>query len=216
VAEVKENEMLMICGDMNGHVGLEPDGFESVHGGYGYGVRNLEGEMFLEFAEAAELAIMNTWFKKDVEKRVTYESGGCRSQIDYVMVRGSERSMIDDVKVIAGEECIPQHRLVICVLNYTKGKFRRCRERFVSKCKIWRLKDVGVQNIFLNEVQNELETNSADDVDGLWKGLKDGLLKAADKACGCTKGRKLRKETWWWNDDVAHDTSEKRRLFKIW
>jgi len=30
---------------MNGHVGAGKDGFEGVHGGYGYGVRNVEGEM---------------------------------------------------------------------------------------------------------------------------------------------------------------------------
>ena len=37
-----------MCGDMNGHVGAEADGFEGVHGGKGFGVRNVEGEMLLE------------------------------------------------------------------------------------------------------------------------------------------------------------------------
>jgi hypothetical protein len=32
--------------------------------GNGFGERNMEGEMTLECAEANELAVLNTWFKK--------------------------------------------------------------------------------------------------------------------------------------------------------
>ena len=35
----------MVCGEFNGHVGAEVDGFEGVHGGKGFGSRNAEGEM---------------------------------------------------------------------------------------------------------------------------------------------------------------------------
>ena len=45
---------------MNGHVGAEVDGFEGVHGGYGFGKRNVDGEMSLEFANALDFAIVNT------------------------------------------------------------------------------------------------------------------------------------------------------------
>ena len=65
-----------MCGDMNGHVGKEVNGFEGVHGGYGFVSRNVEGEMLLEFADAMDLVVANTWFKKDEGKLVTYESGG--------------------------------------------------------------------------------------------------------------------------------------------
>jgi hypothetical protein len=44
-----------------------------VHGGTGngFGERNMEGEMTLECAEANELAVLNTWFQKDYNKRVS-------------------------------------------------------------------------------------------------------------------------------------------------
>ena len=64
-----ENEKLIVCGDMNGHMGAEPDGFEGVYGGKGFGIRNAEGEMLLEFADAMGLAVCNTWFtKRDSQK----------------------------------------------------------------------------------------------------------------------------------------------------
>ena len=71
-----ENEKLIVCGDMNGHVGAEADGFEGVHGGKGFGIRNAEEEMLLEFAHAMGLAVCNTWFTKKDSQKVTYESGG--------------------------------------------------------------------------------------------------------------------------------------------
>ena len=44
-------ERLLICGDLNGHVGSVIDGFEGdVHGGFGFGKWNVEGEIILEVA----------------------------------------------------------------------------------------------------------------------------------------------------------------------
>ena len=55
-----------------------------------YGVRNAEGEMFLEIAVTIELAVTNTWFVKNDSKKVTYELGGTRTVVDYVLVRPKE------------------------------------------------------------------------------------------------------------------------------
>ena len=65
LSDIDVGERLLICGDMNGQVGAEVDGFEGVHGGYGFG-RNVYGEMLLKFADALDFAIVNTWFKEDV------------------------------------------------------------------------------------------------------------------------------------------------------
>ena len=64
MSELSECEKLVVCGNFNAHVGEDADGFEMVHGGNGFGERNMEGEMMLECAEANELAVLNTWFKK--------------------------------------------------------------------------------------------------------------------------------------------------------
>ena len=49
VGKTEEGELLIVCGDLNGHVGKESDGFEEVHGGHGYGNRNREGGVFLRW-----------------------------------------------------------------------------------------------------------------------------------------------------------------------
>ena len=78
-------ERLLICGDMNGHVGAEVDGFEGVHGGYGFGRRNVDGEMLLEFADALDFAVVNTWFKKKVRKMITHETKACKTVIGFIV-----------------------------------------------------------------------------------------------------------------------------------
>ena len=38
ISIVPAEEMLIVCGDLNGHVGETSRGFEGLHGGHGYGV----------------------------------------------------------------------------------------------------------------------------------------------------------------------------------
>jgi len=40
----------------------------------------------LDFADSFGLNVANTWFKKDNEKLITYESGGSTTAIDYILV----------------------------------------------------------------------------------------------------------------------------------
>ena len=46
----------------------------NVHGGCGFGKRDVEGEMILETTDALNLTVLNTWFKKE-RRLFTYENG---------------------------------------------------------------------------------------------------------------------------------------------
>ena len=76
-----------MAGDLNGHVGRDRDGYEGVHGGHGLGVRNEEGIKIMDFAIAYQMRLMNTYYTKRENHLVTYNSGGRRSQIDFIMLR---------------------------------------------------------------------------------------------------------------------------------
>ena len=45
-------------------------------GMYGDKARNAAGQMVVDFATRMEMAVLNTYFKKREEHRVTYKSGG--------------------------------------------------------------------------------------------------------------------------------------------
>ena len=46
-------------------VGTSNTGFEGVHGGFGYGIRNQEGEDVLSFALAYNMIVANTLFREN-------------------------------------------------------------------------------------------------------------------------------------------------------
>jgi hypothetical protein len=47
LARVPPGEFIMLGGDLNGHVGSGRDGYEGLHGGFGFGKRNKEGDRIL-------------------------------------------------------------------------------------------------------------------------------------------------------------------------
>lgn len=218
LSSVEARERLIVCGDMNGHVGTVTDGFDDVHGGYGFGSRNVEGEMLLEFSDAMDLAVANTWFQKTDGKLVTYDSGGCKSVVDYILVRKNERCLLRNVTVMRGEACLQQHKLLVCMLELKEGSRKR-KQSFVSKCRVWKLKEPSVRDAFRTRVEDRLDKRIDDDddnVDVVWGGLKNCLMSVADEVCGRTKGAPRHSETWWWNDEVEEVVNEKQRLYKIY
>ena len=60
-------------------------GYEAVHGGYSFELRNTEGERILEFAFAISMVICNSTFKKRENQLITYECGGVASTVDYIL-----------------------------------------------------------------------------------------------------------------------------------
>uniref|UniRef100_A0A183G2W8 Endo/exonuclease/phosphatase domain-containing protein n=1 Tax=Heligmosomoides polygyrus TaxID=6339 RepID=A0A183G2W8_HELPZ len=62
-AEVPPKDVIIVAGDLSGHVGAAKDGY-SCHDGFGYGSRHADGERILEYAESHNLTIVNTVFRK--------------------------------------------------------------------------------------------------------------------------------------------------------
>ncbi|KAK3533160.1 hypothetical protein QTP70_012245 [Hemibagrus guttatus] len=79
---IPTGERVVIGADFNGHVGEGNRGDEEVMGKFGVKERNLEGQMVVDFAKRMDMAVVNTYFQKREEHRVTYKSGGRRTQIE--------------------------------------------------------------------------------------------------------------------------------------
>jgi hypothetical protein len=212
---ISGNEKVMVGGDFNCHVGAGAGSFEGVHGGHGFGERNVEGEMFLELACALGFVVVSTCFQKQDSKKVTYDSGGDRTVVDYMLVRKCDRPSVKDVKVIPGEPCVLQHRLMVAVVEL-QAHVKPKRQVFSSRCRVWKLKDAGSRSRFRELVEARAVGRCEGNVEGVWNGLKSCLLEVAEDVCGRSKGRPRHRETWWWNDDVAEAVDQKRKLFRVW
>ena len=215
VNKVSAAETLVICGNFNGHVGKVANGYEGVHGGHGYGLRNTEGERILEFAVAHNLVVGITHFHKKDNHLITYHSGGKSNQKDYILVRKSDFKQVRNIKVIPGEEDVTQHRLLVSDM---KWKFvKQTNETFTPKLHTWKLKDHNVINLFKDRLTHLLASDTNEkSVEDQWMHLKTNLLEATEETCGISKQGKCYKQTWWWDNSVNYADNEKRRLFKIW
>ena len=112
IESISKEERIVLNAHLNGHVGEGNIGDEEIMGRYGAGTRNKEGSMVVNFGKRMDLAIVNTYFKKKDEHRMTYKSGGKSTQVDYVMCRRRNLKEMCDCKIILNESVAKQHRMV--------------------------------------------------------------------------------------------------------
>ena len=104
--------MVVLAGDMNGHV-RSSNGYDGMHGGFGYGARKADGSRITEIADGLNIVICNTLFMKKESKMVTYVAGPVKSTVDYITVRQGDKAKVRNVKVNPNEECVPKHNLLV-------------------------------------------------------------------------------------------------------
>ena len=75
IESVSKQERRVLVPDLNGHMGKGNIGDEEIMGRHGAGTRNKKGSMVVDFAKRMDLAIINTYFNKKHEHKVTYKSG---------------------------------------------------------------------------------------------------------------------------------------------
>ena len=64
---IPEGERVIVGGYLNGHVGISREAIERIHGGWGVGEKNEEGERVTDFGMAFDLSIVNTFFEKETK-----------------------------------------------------------------------------------------------------------------------------------------------------
>ena len=213
IESISTEERIVLGADLNGHVGEGNIGDGKIMGRYGAGTRNKEGSMVVDFGKRMDLVIVNTYFKKKDEHRVTYKSGGKSTQVDYVMCRRRNLKEMCDCKVILNEYVAKQHRMVVYKMALMVKKKKA--EKVKPKIRWWKLKETSYQEAFRQEVTRIL--GGEDGLPDEWDKTAEMLRKTAETVLGVTFGkRKGDKETWWWNEEVQKSIKEKKEAKKAW
>ncbi|KAK3510194.1 hypothetical protein QTP70_026787, partial [Hemibagrus guttatus] len=188
---IPTGERVVIGADFNGHVGEGNTGDEEVMGKFGVKERNLEGQMVVDFAKRMDMAVVNTYFQKREEHRVTYKSGGRRTQVDYILCRRGNLKEISDCKVVVGESVARQHRMVVCRMTLMVCKTKRQKLR----------QALGGQVVLPDD----------------WETTAEVIRETGRKVLGVSSGRRKEdKKTWWWNEEVQDSIQRKRLAKKKW
>ncbi|XP_075089927.1 uncharacterized protein LOC142171467 [Nicotiana tabacum] len=116
---------LKIGGDFNGHIVATSGGYDGVHGGFDFGVRNGGGTSLLDCDKAFYLVIANSYFPNKEEHLVTFQSSLAKTQIGYLLLRKCDRSLCIDYKVIPSENLTSRHRLLVMDLEIVRKRKKR-------------------------------------------------------------------------------------------
>ena len=154
IGSVTKEERIVLGADLNRHVGKGNIGDEKIMGRYGAGMRNRKGSMVVDFTKRMDLAIVNTYFKKKDEHRVTYKSGDKSTQVDYVMCRRRNLKEMCDCTVIVNECFAKQHCMVICKMALMVKKKKA--EKVKPKMQWSKLNGTSCQETFRQEVTRTL------------------------------------------------------------
>ncbi|KAK3570787.1 hypothetical protein QTP86_025428 [Hemibagrus guttatus] len=210
---IPTGERVVIGADFNGHVGEGNTGDEEVMGKFGVKERNLEGQMVVDFAKRMDMAVVNTYFQKREEHRVTYKSGGRSTQVDYILCRRGNLKEISDCKVVVGESVARQHRMVVCRMTLMVCKTKT--SKIEKKTKWWKLKKEECCEEFRQKLRRALggQVVLPDD----WETTAEVIRETGRKVLGVSSGRRKEdKETWWWNEEVQDSIQRKRLAKKKW
>ncbi|KAK4328611.1 hypothetical protein Pmani_000982 [Petrolisthes manimaculis] len=176
---------------------------KEVMGKYGVGERN---------AKRTEMAVVNTYFKKKEEHRITYKSGGRSTQVDYILCRRGNLKEFGDCKVVPGESVAKQHRVLIGKMSLEIKKRKAVRAE--PRIRWWKLNEDEYSRKFREEVSQVLGDKIEED---RWETISEVVRQKAKKVLGVTSGRRKEyKETWWWNEEVQKSISKKKRAKMKW
>ncbi|KAK3543806.1 hypothetical protein QTP70_028101 [Hemibagrus guttatus] len=210
---IPTGERVVIGADFNGHVGEGNTGDEEVMGKFGVKERNLEGQMVVDFAKRMDMGVVNTYFQKREEHRVTYKSGGRRTQVDYILCGRGNLKEISDCKVVVGESVARQHRMVVCRMTLMVCKKKR--SKIEKKTKWWKLKKEECCEEFRQKLRQALGGQLVLPND--WETTAEVIRETGRKVLGVSSGRRKEdKETWWWNEEVQDSIQRKRLAKKKW
>ncbi|KAK3524775.1 hypothetical protein QTP86_004223 [Hemibagrus guttatus] len=200
---IPTGERVVIGADFNGHIGEGNRGDEEVMGKFGVKERNLEGQMVVDFAKRMDMVMLlpllkisvnqrvNTYFQKMEEHRVTYKSGGRRTQLDYILCRRGWKSLT-----------------VVCKKKSSKIEIEK-------KTKWWKLKKEECCEEFRQKLRQALggQVVLPDD----WETTAEMIRETGRKVLHVSSGRRKEdKETCWWNEEVQDSIQRKRLAKKKW
>ncbi|GJT36229.1 retrovirus-related pol polyprotein LINE-1 [Tanacetum coccineum] len=180
VKEFPTDQRLIVGGGLNGHTGATTEGYAGVYGGFGYGVRNEEGRAILDFAIAHDLVVVNLHFKKRDHHLVTFQSGGRRTQIDYLLVQRGDLKACKDCRVFPREACSSQHSLL--ALDFLFKSVQRRREGSALPRILWKNLIGDATEAFRSRVGEGISTRvkalAACDADSMWNTLAIAVKQA--------------------------------------
>jgi len=134
-----------------------------MQGSFAFRERNKCGTISLDFANAYELTVTNSHFKKNGEHLVRLKIGIVRTQINHFSIKLIGTIMCKDYKVTPSKGLVTQHKLLIIDLGI---KTYKRKGNSIRKHKVVKL----FENINVEGPQKQR------DIDTMWKAMTQHIM----------------------------------------
>ena len=172
----------------------------------------------MDFATAYQMRLMNTYYTKRENHLVTYNSGGRRSQIDFIVLRKEYTKECKNYKVLPKGAITTQHRVLIAELEVKATRKRRVEGRKLIRW--WKLKNNEMREEFRRSVVERMANAhevTTENGEKWWEETAGLIRSCGEEVCGRSSGKKKpRLESWWWNEETEKAVREKEDRLKMW
>ena len=223
---VPKHDLLIVIGDWNAKVGQSQEGEERTIGKYPLcgGIRNDNGERFVNFCAMNDLLIASTVFPhKDIHKYTwTSPNSKFKNQIDHITINNKFRRSMTDTRTYRGADIGSDHNLVLATIKLKLCRIvrpRGMRERY----DVNKLRNPEIQKEFVLELRNsfsclteegteseDLDSGGNDNIERCWKNVKTAYSITVKKVLGYRK----RKSKTWISTNSWREIEERRKLKK--
>ncbi|KAL0187117.1 hypothetical protein M9458_018787, partial [Cirrhinus mrigala] len=213
------HDLIVIMGDLNAKVGSNNTHHDRAMGSHGCGVMNDNGERLVEFCTLNNMVIGGTLFPhRDIHKLTRCSPNGRdKNQIDHLMINGTWRRSLLDVKVKRGADVGSDHHLVTALIRLKLQSTDR-KTTMRKHFDVSRLRDTKVKAVFVVQVRNRFqalqaldeEAGRADETNKQWEQVAS-LYSKSIEAC---VGYKWKKKKEWLTENTWKAIDERRNLKK--
>ncbi|XP_048753558.2 craniofacial development protein 2-like [Ostrea edulis] len=195
-----QHDIKIIMGDMNVKVGSSNMHYDRAMEKHGCGCMNENGKRLAEFCTTNNYVIGGTLFPhRDIHKLTGYSPNlRDKNQIDHIMINGTWRRSLLDVRVKRGADIESDHHLVTALIKLklrgTKQVKTTVRHFDIDRLKDTRVKkelSIQVKNRF-QALQNLPELDERDSIDKKWERVADIYRKCRGKCIGFRQQQKTK------------------------
>ncbi|XP_072169569.1 uncharacterized protein [Diadema setosum] len=173
---------------------------------------NDNGERLLDFCATNDLVIGGTLFPHKNIHKLTWISpnGRDRNQIDHLIINGTWRHSLLDVKVRRGADVSSDHYLVVASLRV---KLRRAGTKKTGRRQfdVQKLNDPKTRSSFILQLRNRFQAladldDTDREIDEMWEKTKTTFVQTSEECIGY-KGKEKKE----WISADTWDTIKKRK-----
>ena len=185
----KDKDITIVMGDFNAKIGHNNQGYEEIMGRQGLGIKNENGELFINFCADNSLVIGGSIFQhKDIHKATWMSPDqNTHNQIDHICIKKRFRRSLRDVRVYRSADVASDHHLLVGKIKLTLKRQGHCPSRR-TQYNVNLLKEISIKNEFTIELKNRFkaleEMEGNEDINTQWNLVKQSWNTTCQQVLG--------------------------------